>query len=336
MIRYIIRRLVGALLVVIVISMMTFGIFQIGPKLSGASPAYLYVGKITTQAQVDAVEKRLGLDRPLVEQYWVYMKGIVVGREFTDGEQVVDCPAPCFGYSFRLNTSVWELIKDRFPVTLSMTLGAAVLWLFFGLSIGVLSALKRGSIFDRAAMVVALAGVSLPVFFTGLVLLSIFSYGPAALQWFPNVHYVPFTENPAEWFHNLILPWVSLAFLFAALYARFTRANMLETMSEDYIRTATAKGLKRRNVVTRHGLRAALTPIVTIFGLDLGALLGGAILTESTFSFPGLGLLSYNAIESQDLPIILGVTIVAALFIVVANVVVDVLYAFIDPRVSLS
>ncbi len=336
MIRYVIRRLVGAILVVIVISMMTFGIFQIGPKLSGASPAYLYVGKVSTPAQVERVEKRLGLDKPLVEQYWIYMKGIVAGREFTDGDQVVDCPRPCFGYSFRLNTSVWELIKDRFPVTLSMTIGAAILWLVFGVSIGVLSALRRGSFFDRAAMVVALAGVSLPVFFTGLVLLSIFSYGPAALQWFPNVHYVPFTENPAEWFHNLILPWVSLAFLFAALYARFTRANMLETMSEDYIRTATAKGLKRRTVVSRHGLRAALTPIVTIFGLDLGALLGGAILTESTFSFPGLGLLSYNAIQSQDLPIILGVTIIAAIFIVVANVVVDVLYAFIDPRVSVS
>ena len=336
MFRYIIRRLFGALLVVIVISMATFGIFQVGPALSGASPAFLYVGKITTPAQVAAVEKRLGLDKPYPEQYWLYMKGIVVGREFTDGDQVVTCEAPCFGYSFRLNTSVWELMKDRFPVTFSLALGASILWLFFGISTGVLSALKRGSVFDRAAMVVALAGVSLPVFFTGLVLLSIFSYGPEALQWFPDVHYVPFSENPAEWARNLFLPWISLAFLFAALYARFTRANMLETMSEDYIRTATAKGLKRRTVVTKHGLRAALTPIVTIFGLDLGALLGGAILTESTFSLPGLGLLSYNAIATQDLPIILGVTILAAIFIVVANVVVDVLYAFIDPRVSYS
>jgi len=336
MIRYIIRRLIGAVLVVIVISMMTFAIFQIGPKLSGASPAFLYVGKITTPAQVEAVEKRLGLDKPLIEQYWVYMKGIAVGRDFTDGDQVVECPAPCFGYSFRLNTSVWDLIKDRFPVTLSLTIGAAILWLFFGVATGVISALKRGTAIDRAAMVIALAGVSLPVFFTGLVLLSIFSYGPPALRWFPDVHYVPFTESPQEWFRNLILPWTALAFLFAALYARFTRASMLETMSEDYIRTATAKGLPRRDVVAKHGLRAALTPIVTIFGLDLGALLGGAILTESTFSFPGLGLLSYNAIQSEDLPIILGVTIIAALFIVVANVVVDVLYAFIDPRVSLT
>jgi peptide/nickel transport system permease protein len=339
MFRYLIRRLLGALLVVIIVSMVTFGIFFIGPKVSGTSPAYFYVGKVSTPAQVAAVEKNLGLDRPIAEQYWKYMKGIVVGREgFTDGTSPATeyCSAPCFGYSFRLFTPVSELMAEAFPVTLSLAIGASIMWLLAGVSIGVLSALKRGSFLDRSAMVIALAGVSLPVFFTGQMLLLIFSYGPAWLQLFPNVTWVPFSENPALWAQNLILPWVSLAFLFAALYARFTRANMLETMSEDYIRTATAKGLKHRTVVSRHGLRAALTPIVTIFGLDVGALLGGAILTETTFSLPGLGLLSYRAIQSQDLPVILGVTIVAATFIVIANIVVDVLYAFVDPRVRLS
>ncbi len=222
-------------------------------------------------------------------------------------------------------------------MTLSETVGAAILWLVGGVSIGVISALRRGSFFDRAATIFALAGVSLPVFFTAeILLLLIFSYGPAWLRLFPNVTYVPITTNPLLWFQNLVLPWIALAFLFAALYARFTRANMLETMGEDYIRTATAKGLRRRAVVGRHGLRAALTPIVTIFGLDVGSLLGGAILTETAFSLPGLGLLSFKAIGAQDLPVILGVTIIGSLFIVLANIIVDVLYAYVDPRVRLS
>jgi peptide/nickel transport system permease protein len=338
MFRYIIRRLLGAALVVLIVSFITFGIFQIGPALSGVphAAAYFYVGKVSTPEQVAKVEHSLGLDKPWYQQYATYMKGIVFGREYTDGSTTVECSAPCFGYSFRLNTPVWDLMKEAFPVTLSETVGAAILWLVGGVSIGVISALRRGSIFDRAATIFALAGVSLPVFFTAELLLLVFSYGPTWLRLFPNVQYVPLTQNPFLWFQNLVLPWISLAFLFAALYARFTRANMLETMGEDYIRTATAKGLPRRSVVGRHGLRAALTPIVTIFGLDVGGLLGGAILTEVAFSFPGLGLLSYRAIQSEDLPVILGVTILGALFIVLANIVVDVMYAYVDPRVRLS
>jgi peptide/nickel transport system permease protein len=205
-----------------------------------------------------------------------------------------------------------------------------VLWVTGGVSIGVLSALRRGSFFDRFSMGVALAGVSLPVFFTGLIALELFSY-----KWsvFPNVHYVGITTNPLLWARNLVLPWVTLAFLYAALYARLTRAGMLETMGEDYIRTARAKGLPERQVVVKHGLRAALTPIVTIFGLDLGLLLGGAILTETTFSLPGLGQFTILAIQNQDLPEILGVVMIASFFIVIANMIVDILYAIVDPRV---
>src|SRR6266567_3877357 len=330
MMRYIIRRLLGAALVVLIISFVTFGIFQIGPALSGVphAQAYYYVGKVSTPDKVAEVEHSLGLDQPWYQQYVTYMKGIVLGRPYTDGSTTVQCNAPCFGYSFRVNTPVWDLLKQAFPVTASETVGAAVLWLVGGVTIGVISALRRGSLIDRAATVFALAGVSLPVFFTAELLLLVFSYGPAWLRIFPNVTYIPLTQNPLLWFQNLILPWIALAFLFAALYARFTRANMLETMGEDYIRTATAKGLPRRTVVGKHGLRAALTPIVTIFGLDVGSLLGGAILTETAFSFPGLGLLSFRAISSQDLPIILGVTILGSLFIVLANIIVDVLYAY--------
>jgi peptide/nickel transport system permease protein len=216
------------------------------------------------------------------------------------------------------------------PVTASLAAGAAVLWLVGGVAIGVLSALRRGSIFDRLSMAVALAGVSLPIFFTGLISLELFSY-----KWpiFPNVTWVPITHNPALWARNLVLPWVTLAFLYAALYARLTRAGMLETMNEDFIRTARAKGLRERTVVVRHGLRAALTPILTIFGMDLGLLLGGAILTESTFSLPGLGQFTILAIQNQDFPEIMGVVLLAAFFIVVANMLVDILYAVVDPRV---
>jgi len=336
MFRYIVRRLLGAVVVVFIVSLVTFFLFAVGPKITGSSPAYLYVGKNPTPELVAAIEKSFGLDQPLVKQYADYMKGIVAGREFSDGtaDGVRECPAPCFGYSFRYQTPVWELIKDRFPVTLSLAVGAAILWLIFGLSVGILSALKKGTVVDRVAMIIALAGVSLPVYFTGLVLLYVFVYGP--VRFLPPPSYKPLTEDPVAWLQALILPWIALAFLYAALYARLTRANMLDTMSEDYIRTAVSKGLSRRTVISKHALRAALTPIITIFGLDLGALLGGAILTEKVFSLPGLGYLSIDAIQKLDLPVIMGVTIVAALFIVVANIVVDVLYGVVDPRVRLS
>ncbi len=336
MFRYVIRRSIGGIAVLFVVSFVTFGLFSIVPVVTGASPAYLYVGKISTPAQVAGVEKSFGLDRPYWEQYVSYMTGIVKGREFSDGtsDGVRPCPAPCFGYSYRYQEQVSTLLAQRFPVTLSLAVGAAVLWLIFGLSIGVLSALKRGSIADRAAMVVALAGVSLPVYFTGLILLYLFVYGPIRIL--PPPTWVPLTEDPRGWVQCFILPWISLAFLYAALYARFTRANMLDTLGEDYIRTATAKGLPRRTVIGKHALRAALTPIITIFGLDLGALLGGAILTEKTFSLPGLGALTIDAIGKSDLPVIMGVTLLGALFIVIANIVVDVMYAVVDPRVRYS
>jgi peptide/nickel transport system permease protein len=201
-------------------------------------------------------------------------------------------------------------------------------------SIGVISALKRGSLFDRASMGIALAGVSLPIFFTGLMTLAIFSYQLHITA--PGGAYTPITQNPAAWAYNMMLPWITLAFLFSAAYARLTRAGMLETMSEDYVRTARAKGLVERRVVAKHGLRGALTPVVTIFGLDLGLLLGGAILTETTYSLPGLGKYTIDAIGHNDLPKIMGVVMVAAFFIVFANLVVDILYAVIDPRVRLG
>jgi len=332
MVRYIVRRLLQAVLVIFVVSLITFGIFQIGPVLFGADPAYLYVGKIAKPSQVAAVRHKLGMDKPVPQQYLIFMGGIILGRDFSDGENTVHCSAPCLGYSFRYNQPVTGLIKNAFPVTLSLTIGAAILWLLIGVPIGIVSALRRGSILDRSLMALALAGVSLPTFFLGLLLLLLFSYGPKAINWFPNPQWVPFTQDPWQWFHNLILPWFTIAITSAALYARLTRANILEVNSEDYIRTAVAKGLPRRSV-NRHSMRAALTPLITIFGIDVAGLLAGAIVTEQVFNLPGLGKLAVDAIQQQDLPVIMGVTILGAVFIVVANIIVDVLYGVADPRV---
>ena len=333
MVTFIIRRLIATIFLLIVVSMITFAIFFLLPRLAGQTTyglAAQYVGRNPTPTAVHAIERQLGLDVPLPVQYGRFLRGIVLGRHFSSGSTQAYCPPPCFGYSFKNQQPVWPLMVTALPVTVSLAIGAAILWLVGGVTIGVISALRRGTFFDRFSMGIALAGVSLPIFFTGLLSLALFSY-----KWpiFPSVHFVPITQNPLLWARNLVLPWVTLAFLYAALYARLTRAGMLETMSEDYIRTARAKGLQERTVIVKHGLRAALTPIITIFGMDLGALLGGAVLTETTFSLHGLGQFTILAIDNQDLPEILGVTMLAAFFIVIANLVVDILYAVVDPRV---
>ena len=334
MITFIIRRLFATVLLLIIVSMITFAIFFLLPRLAGQTTydlAAQYVGKNPIPSQIHAMEARLGLNQPLAVQFGRFLKGIVAGANYTNGNSIVHCPAPCLGYSWRSQQPVWPQLTSDVPVTLSLAVGAGFLWLVGGVAVGVLSALKRGSIVDRVSMSTALAGVSLPIFFTGAIALLLFSY-----RWqIFNVVYVGITTNPFQWARNLVLPWVTLAFLYSALYARLTRAGMLETMNEDYIRTARAKGLPERTVIFKHGLRAALTPILTIFGLDLGLLLGGAVLTETTFSLHGLGWFTIQAINYSDLPEIMGVVLFASFFIVIANLVVDVLYAAIDPRVRL-
>jgi peptide/nickel transport system permease protein len=334
---YIVRRLVAAVLLLFVVTAITFLIFFGVPRLGGASAddlASRYVGKTATEQQVHVTAERLGFTDPLYVQYGRFIKGIFVGADYDTGVNKDHCPAPCLGYSFIKRNPVLPDLLDRLPVTLSLASGAAVLWLLGGVATGVVSALKRGSFFDRAAMGVALAGVSLPIFFTGLLSLTIFSY---SLGWTPPGGTNPVEQdNPLDWASALILPWITLALLYAAQYARLTRAGMLETMEEDFIRTARAKGLRERTVVVKHGLRSALTPILTIFGLDLGLLLGGAILTETTYSLPGIGQYAVLAITNQDLPKVLGVTLVGAVFIILANLIVDLLYAVIDPRVRQS
>jgi peptide/nickel transport system permease protein len=336
MLSYILRRLFAAVLLLILVSMVTFAIFFLVPRLAGSSAddlAARYSGRTADAAQIHERAVQLGFTDPLPVQYGRFLKGIVAGQDYSSGPTTIHCPAPCLGYSFITQNPVLPDLLDRLPITLSLAAGGAVVWLVFGVGVGVISALRKGSVFDRAAMGVALAGVSLPIFFTGLLALSLFSY---RFHLFPaGGSYTPLLKNPAEWAYDLILPWTTLAFLYAAGYARLTRAGMLETMGEDYIRTARAKGLPERTVVLKHALRSTLTPVLTIFGLDLGLLLGGAILTESTYSLPGLGAFAVHAINTNDMPQVMGVTLVAALFVVLANLVVDILYAVIDPRVRL-
>jgi peptide/nickel transport system permease protein len=311
----------------------TFAVFFLVPKATGSDPALLYIGKQADPVAVEGIRTKLGLNDPVIVQYGKFLKGLVAGRDYANGADVTHCSAPCMGYSFKTNQEVWPLLIDALPVTVSLAIGAAVLWVLMGITFGVISALRRGSIWDRSVMTMALAGVSLPIYFTGQLTLLIFVY---VLEWLPNPGFTPFFDNPVKWFTGLILPWITLAFLFAATYARLTRANMLETLGEDYIRTARAKGLRERTVIGKHGLRSGLTPLVTVFGLDLGALLGGAILTEAVYNLRGLGYFALNGIRTNDLPVILGVTMFAAFFIVIMNLIVDLLYGVIDPRVRLS
>ncbi len=314
---YIIRRLLWSVVLLLVVSLIVFLVFYILPS---ADPAALRAGRNPDPDLVKAIEEQLGLNKPVYEQYFLFIKAIVT--EFD------------FGRSYQNNVQVREEIFSRVPATISLALGAALVWLIIGLSIGMISAIKKGSFLDRLVMGAALVAISAPVYWLGLVSIYLFSNDIGQFQLFePPGTYVGITEDPAQWLKSLILPWFVLATAFSAVYARFMRSNLLETMGEDYIRTARAKGLKERTVVFQHGVRAAITPIVTIFGLDLGILLGGAILTESVFNIPGIGRVAFDAISKGDIPIVQGAVIIGACAIVLLNLIVDIIYAFIDPRV---
>jgi peptide/nickel transport system permease protein len=314
---YIVRRTLWGVLLLLIISVLVFLIFYQFPS---ADPAQLRAGRSATPELVAQIRHNLGLDKPVYVQYWRYIKGIVLHFDL--------------GYSYQNNASVRSQIFTRLPVTISLTVGAFLFWMLIGIPIGVISAIKRGSLLDRATMGAALVAISAPVYWLGLIVLFLFAKGTGRLGLVGGAGtYTPLSQDPGQWLSSLILPWLVLAAAFAAFYARMARGNLIETMSEDYIRTARAKGLTERRVVFRHGLRAALTPVVTMAGLDVGLLLGGAVLTETVFNIPGIGRYAYDSIINSDLPAIQGTVLFGAVFIVVANLVVDILYAFLDPRV---
>ena len=317
---YIARRVLWGIVLIILVSALTFLFFDILPS---ADPAVLRAGRNSNPATIAHIREELGLNRPVYTQFFDYMKNIILHFNF--------------GYSFYSGAPVLGLIKDRLPATLSLTVGAAIIWLLMGIPVGIISAIKRGSILDRVSMGVALVFVSMPVFWLGLVVLFLFAKDIGRFHVFLGANtYVGLTSNPARWFGSLLLPWFVLAATSAAIYSRVLRGSLIEAMGEDYIRTARAKGLRERRVIWRHGVRSAITPVLTIFGLDVGALLGGAVITETVFNIPGIGRLNYTAIVQSDFPIVQGTVILAALFIVIANIVVDISYAYLDPRVRYS
>jgi peptide/nickel transport system permease protein len=318
--RFLIRRIIRGVLVMFVVTIVVFAIFFIGPGPSNV--AHVLAGRQATPQTIAQVSHRLLLDRPLIIQYGHFLNGLVHGN---------------LGYSYYHGQPVTSVLKAAFPVTLSLAIGASILWLVIGVLSGVLSAVRTRSVGDRVVTVVALIFYSMPPFVLGLLLLYFVYYRltVAGIHIFPGSGYTYFSANPLKWLEGLVLPWLTLALISAAAYTRLTRGSMLDVLGEDYIRTARSKGLSERRVVFRHGLRAALTPVVSQFGIDLGVLIGGAVVTETVFSMPGLGYTAIQSIQQQDLPIIIGVVIIASAAVVVANIVVDALYALVDPRVRL-
>jgi peptide/nickel transport system permease protein len=315
MLRFIIRRLIGAIAVLFAISILVFLIFNVVPA---TNPAQRIAGKNATPQLVKNVEEEWGFDKSLPEQYWTQMKLIFTGKVTS--------------YS-QAHINVDKRILEGIPATASLCIGAAIIWLSFGILFGYLSAIRAGGFVDRALTVIALIGISMPVFWLASILLYYLTY---KIELFPASGYEPLS-NPGKWFSHLILPWISLAVLFAGFYSRVLRSSMLDVMSEDYVRTARAKGLSNRRVMTRHVLRNSLIPVITLFGLDFGVLIGGgAIVTESLFNIEGVGLFTAEALKLQDFPSIMAVTMFGAFFIVLFNTLVDVAYAYLDPRIRLG
>jgi peptide/nickel transport system permease protein len=321
MLIYVARRLVWTVAVVAVVVLVTFFVFF---KLPAGDPAVRFAGKSPSPDQIERIRHQMGFDQPIVVQFGHFVWNFVSGDEYG---------WPGFGYDWVNNEPVLPQIEAGIPRTLCLIFGAAILWLVVGVLIGVISAVKRRSIIDRLAMGIALFGISAPVFWLALMCLWIFWN---KLHWIGGTGYIAFSDSPTGWFSHLIGPWCVLATLFAAVYARVTRGNLLEALGEDYIRTARAKGLSEGEVIFKHGLRASLTPIVTMFGLDIALLVGGAVITESVFNFNGLGYKTIFAARQQDLPLVIAVVLVASTAVAVANLVVDVAYAYLDPRVRYS
>jgi peptide/nickel transport system permease protein len=314
MLAFLIRRLIGAFLVLVAVSFITYLIFV---KIPGGDPAPRIAGRLATDQNIADIREKLHLNDPFYSQYWAMMQSLFTGS--------------LKSYSSQLN--VVTEIKRGIPATLSLTIGAGIIWLGFGVLVGVISAVTAGRLSDRVITVLALIGISMPVFWLGLISRYLFAQGHP-FSFLPDGEYVPLTTNPWQWFVHLLMPWTVLAVLFIGFYGRILRSNVLDTINEDYVRTAKAKGLAPRRVLVKHVLRNSLIPIVTLFGLDFAAVIGGsAILTETVFGLRGVGQYAADSVQSLDLPPIMGVTIYATFFIVIFSVGVDLLYAWLDPRI---
>lgn len=319
MVRFLIRRIIQAIIVMALVTIVVYVLFYVG---SPENVARRLAGRQATPETVQLVYHNLGLDRPFYQQFGSFVWHLLHGD---------------LGHDYYNGVPVTSVLKQAAPITISLAVGAAIIWLIIGVSLGVYSSIRARTLTDRSLTALALFFFSVPVFVLGLGLIYLFFtvLHQHGITWFYAAGYVGITSDPYEWFRHLLLPWFALALISAAVYLRLTRSSMLEVLGEDYIRTARSKGLRERRVIFRHGLRAAMTPIVTQFGIDLAVVLGGAILTETVFSLPGLGWEAVSAINNQDLPLIVGIVIIASAAVVVMNIIVDLLYAVLDPRVRL-
>jgi len=329
--RFILRRAYFAVLTLLLVSVVVYGVFSILPF----DPAALTCGQKCTPQVIEANRIKLGFDKPLWEQYWLFLSGIFLGRTYGAGSAEFTCPAPSFGYSFNENMCVTDMIKEALPITINLAIGAFIIWIIVGVGLGLLAANFRGRWPDTISTVFVLLGTSMPTFVTGLFFLIYVTIKwkivPLSLS-----GYISLLDDPVKYFQYFILPWITLAILYAAFYTRFTRATVLETLGEDYIRTARAKGLSERVVLLKHTMRAALAPITTSAGLDIAGLIGGAIITESIFNLPGLGRMTLQAVYEFDLSVVLATTILAASVVITMNLIVDIAYGYLDPRVRMK
>jgi peptide/nickel transport system permease protein len=326
---YLVRRLVSGLLVLVTPVLATFTFFYSGP----ADPARTICGDRCIPERLAAIEASLNLDEPKLTQITNFYTGIVVGREIPRGTEMRECSAPCLGYSFSTEDEVSTMIWEAMPVTISLAIGASLIALFAGTSMGIAASLRRGTLADKGIVTGSLLMSAIPYYIVAL-----FAYLYIGAEWelLNRDGYVPLTESPWGWVNGLLLAWLVLGLYSSTAYARYSRGSMLEVLGEDYMRTAKAKGLASRRITVRHGLRAAMAPIVTIYGLDLAALLAGTIFTEFIFQLRGIGRMALDAVGTQDLPVLVGTVLFAAFVIVLMNIVTDVVYSFIDPRVRLG
>ncbi|MEU6146405.1 ABC transporter permease [Streptomyces sp. NPDC047081] len=324
-----VRRTVAAVLTLLALSVIIYVVFYATP----GNVAQITCGPRCSPEQVHQVAQQLRLDDPLYLRYWHFLEGIVVGQDYSTGTSVEHCSAPCLGQSYQSDQQVMQIILTKLPVSLSLVIGAMVLWLLLGVGTGVLSAWRRGRLTERVLTGITLAGLSTPVFVIGLVLMIVVC---GQLQLLPFPEYVSFSDDPEQWAWGLLLPWLTLALAEAAYFARLTRASMLETLAEDHIRTFRAYGVGERSIVGRHALRGALAPIIALNANDFGSAVGGAVLIESLFGLPGIGQELVHAVNVVDLPVVVGMVLVIGFFVVLANAVADVLYALADRRVVLT
>lgn len=326
MVMFLLRRLVSAISVIFLTLIASFALFYIAPN----DPAGVVCGPRCTPSRYEEIAKALHVNDPILTQFWGFLQGLFVGRSYTAGGITQACSAPCLGYSFTLGQPVTKLIANALPVTLSIVLGAAFVYLLIGVLAGTLAARVRGTALDRSIVATSLTLGSIPYFVVALI--SVLFVAGTLL---PRSEYVPITQNPLGWAMGLLAAWVTLGIVNSAAYTRYSRASMIESLSEDYVRTARAKGISERRVIYRHGLRAAVTPVVTIFGIDLAGQLTGAIFTETIFGLPGLGRLTIQAFEQYDLPVLMATVLIGATALVIMNLIVDIAYSFLDPRVRL-